>query len=184
LSQDLVTARGQLDTAKAQYAKAVKHQDLVQLVAPEPSVVLSLSKLSVGSVLKQGDTLFTLMPLNAPVEAEIHINPRDIGFVRVGDKCMLRIDAFDFTEHGQAEGRVRWISEGTFSTNSETGQPIQPYYKARCSIDEANFINVPTNFRLMPGMTLTAGLKIGTRSAAMYVLGGLMRGYGEAMREP
>ena len=39
-------------------------------------------------------------------------------------------------------------------------------------------------FRLIPGMTLEADLKVGTRSPAMYVLGGALRGVGEAMREP
>ena len=57
LSQDLVTARNALDTAKAQLEKATKHQDLVRLSATEDSVVLTLAKLSVGSVLKEGDAL-------------------------------------------------------------------------------------------------------------------------------
>ena len=47
-----------------------------------------------------------------------------------------------------------------------------------------HFINTPPNFRLIPGMTLTADIKVGTRSVAMYLLGGLMRGVNEAMREP
>ena len=189
LSQELVTARGQLDTAKAQYEKAAKHQDLVRLSASEPSVVLSLAKVSVGSVLNPGATLLTLMPLNTTLEAEIHIAPRDIGFVRVGDRCRLKIDAFDYSEHGEAAGKVRWISEGTFNVDAsadatDAGRTTDPFYKARCTIDEMHFVGVPDNFRLVPGMTLQAGLKVGSRSAMMYMLGGLMRGIGESMREP
>ena len=41
LSQDLVTARNTLDTAKAQLEKATKHQDLVRLTATEDLVVLT-----------------------------------------------------------------------------------------------------------------------------------------------
>ena len=52
LSQDLVTARNNLDTATAQFEKAEKHQDLVRLTAAEDSIVLTVAKLSVGSVLK------------------------------------------------------------------------------------------------------------------------------------
>jgi hypothetical protein len=51
------------------------------------------------------------------------------------------------------------------------------------SVDVANFRSVPDNFRLIPGMTLEADIKVGTRSVAMYLLGGLLRHYGEAMRE-
>jgi HlyD family secretion protein len=142
-----------------------------------------MAKLSVGSVLKSGDSLLTLMPLNAPIEAEINIAARDIGFVRAGDPCTLKVGAFNFMEHGTAEGKVRWISDNAFIAD-DNGQPVPAYYKARCSVDADHFQNVPANFRLIPGMTLQADLKIGTRSVAMYVLGGTLRVFGEAMREP
>jgi hemolysin D len=37
---------------------------------------------------------------------------------------------------------------------------------------------------LIPGMTLTADVHIGTRSVMAYVIGGALRSVGEAMREP
>jgi hemolysin D len=183
LSQELVTARNNLDTAKSQFEKALRRKDLVRLSATEPSVVLTLAKLSVGSVLKEGDALFTLMPLNTPLEAEARVASRDVGFVRVGDRCTLKIDAFNFVEHGSAEGHVRWISEGAFTVD-ENNQPSEPYYRLRCGVDETHFVNMPPNFRLIPGMTLTADVHVGTRSVAMYLLHGILRGFAEAMREP
>jgi membrane fusion protein, hemolysin D len=183
LSQDLVTARGNLDTAQASLEKAMRHHDLVRLTAAEPSVVLTVAKLSVGSVLKEGDTLFTLMPINAPVEAEIKLSARDIGFVRAGDRCVLKIEAFNYMEHGTADGTIRWISDNAFTTD-DNGQPVEAYYKARCGLDATHFVNVPPKFRLIPGMTLQADVNVGTRSVAMYLLGGLLRGFGESMREP
>src|SRR5260370_19072857 len=128
LSQDLVTARNSLDTARAQLEKATKHQDLVRLNAAEPSVVLTLAKLSVGSVLKEGDTLFTLMPVNTPLEAEIRIASRDVGFIRPGDRCVLKIESFNYMEHGTAEGTVRWISDNAFTLDDD-GKPVEAYYK-------------------------------------------------------
>lgn len=183
LSQDLVTTRNNLDTAKAAYEKAAKHQDLVRLAAAEPSVVLTLAKLSVGSVLKPGDPFITLMPLSTRLRAEIKIVSRDIGFVRAGDSCTMKIDAFNATEHGTAEGTVRWISEGAF-TQSDDGQVVDAYYKAQCSVDATHFHGVPGNFRLIPGMTLTGDITVGTRSTGMYLIGGLLRGIRESMREP
>jgi len=183
LSQDRVAAQNKLDDAKSQYDKALKKQDLVGLNAAEPSVVLTIAKLSVGSVLKGGDPFITLMPLNTPLEAEIKIASRDVGFVQSGDPCVLSIDAFNAAEHGTAEGVVRWISGGAFTTSDE-GQPVDAYYKARCSIDRTNFVNVPVNFQLIPGMTLSGDIKIGTRSVAMYMLSGILRGMGTSMREP
>ena len=88
--------------------------------------MLTVAKLSTGSVLKEGDTLFTLMPLKAPVEAEIHISARDIGFVRAGDRCVLKIQAFNYMEHGTAEGSIGWISDNAFTTD-DNSQPVDAY---------------------------------------------------------
>lgn len=183
LSQDLVTTRNALDTARSNYDKAVKHQDLVRLTATEPSVVLTIAKLSVGSVLKQGDPFLTLMPSNTSLEAEIKIASRDIGFVRAGDHCVMHVDAFNSAEHGTAEGVLKWVSDGAFTTSDE-GQPVEAYYKARCSVDTSRFIEVPANFRLIPGMTLIGDVNVGKRSVAMYLLGGMLRGISSSMREP
>ncbi|MGY4569219.1 HlyD family type I secretion periplasmic adaptor subunit [Bradyrhizobium pachyrhizi] len=183
LSQDLVTTRNNLDTSRASYDKAIKHQDLVRWTAAEPSVVLTLAKLSVGSVLKPGDPFITLMPLKTRLEAEIQVLSRDVGFIRPNDPCTLKVDAFNAAEHGTAQGKIRWISEGAFTTDDD-GKPVDAYYKARCSVDQTNFTNVPKNFRLIPGMTLQGDVNVGTRSVAMYLLSDMLRGMTEAMREP
>jgi HlyD family secretion protein len=182
-SQDHVTTRNKLDDSRSAYQKAAKHQDLVRLTATAPSVVLSIAKLSVGSVLKEGDPFLTLMPLNTPLEAEVRIASRDVGFARPGDNCVLNIDAFNASEHGTAEGKVLWIGDGAFTTNDDN-QVVEAYYKGRCSIDRTEFRGVPANFRLIPGMTLTADVKVGKRSVAMYLLGGMLRGITHSMREP
>ena len=183
VSQELVTARNSLDTARQQMAKASRHQDLVRLEAPDDAVVLKLPKLSVGSVLKEGDPLITLAPLHSPVEAEVHIATREIGFVRPGDSATVKLDPFSFVEHGTASGYVRWISEGAFSQD-DNGSAVDPYYKARIAMTEVKLNAVPDSFRLMPGMTLTADISVGSRSVFMYVLKGVIRSVNEAMREP
>jgi hemolysin D len=183
VSQELLTARNSLDNAREQLAKALKHQDLVRLEAPEDAVILKLAKLSVGSVLKQGDPLINLAPLQSPIEAEVHIAARDVGFVRSGDASTIKLDAFNFVEHGTVEGAVRWISEGAFTVD-DNNNTVDPYYKVRISLTAVQLRNVPASFRLIPGMTLTADVQVGTRSVFMYMIRGLVRGVNEAMREP
>jgi hemolysin D len=183
VSQELVTARNALDNAREQLTKAARHHDLVRLEAPEDAVVLKLAKLSVGSVLKEGDPFITLAPMRSPVEAEVHIMARDVGFCRPGDPVTLKLDPFHFVEHGTAAGTVRSISEGAF-TQDDNGAAVEPYYKARIALGEVRLKAVPDSFRLVPGMTLTADIQVGTRSAFMYIWRGLIRGIGEAMREP
>ena len=183
VSQELVTARNGLDTAQQQLTKAAKHKDLVRLEAPEDAVVLKLAKLSVGSVLKEADPFITLAPLRSPVEAEVHISAREIGFVRPGDSATIKLDPFNFVEHGTASGAVRWISEGAF-TQDDNGNTVDPYYKARIALTKVQLTGVPDSFRLVPGMTLTADINIGSRSVFSYIVRGLIRGVNEAMREP
>jgi hemolysin D len=182
-SQELVTARNQRDTALQQLEKATKHKDLVRLEALDDAVILKMAKLSVGSVLKEGDPLFYLAPLGSPVEAEVHIATRDVGFIRPGDPVMVKLDAFNYIEHGMAEGTLRWISEGSF-TLDDNGGPVDPYYKARVALTNTDLRNVPEGFRMIPGMTLAGDIHVGTRSVFMYITSGAMRGMGEAMREP
>jgi HlyD family secretion protein len=202
-SQELVTARNQRDNAVEQLAKAEKHQSLVRLTAPDDAVVLSMAKLSVGSVLKEGDPFITLAMLRSPMEAEAFIDPRDIGFVRPGDKVTIKFDAFQFVEHGTAEGEVVWISDGTFpggpsagtvptaggalsasTSPSAGGNATSSYYKLHIRFTKVQLRNVPPTFRLIPGMTLAADIHLGKRSLFMYLVRGFVRGFDEAMREP
>jgi HlyD family secretion protein len=183
ISQDLINARNSRDGARSQLEKATKHQDLVRLTAPERSMVLTVAKLSVGSVLKEGDTLLTLAPMNAPVEVELQVASRDVGFVRPGDPVTIKIDAFNFAEHGTADGVVKWISEDAFTTD-DNGVVIPAYYRLRVAITAIKLIDVPSTFRFIPGMTLVGDVKVGTRALGAYLIGAMVHGVGEAMREP
>ena len=183
-SQDLVTARNQRDTALQQLEKASKHRDLVRLTATDDAVVLQMAKLSVGSVIKEGEPLIYLAPLNSPVEAEARITPQDVGFLRVGDPVKVKLDTFNYVEHGMVAGTVRWISEGAFTVDDTNNTPVPAYYKVRIALTDTNLHNVPPGFRLIPGMTLTADIHIGTRSILMYIVTGALRSTQEAMREP
>jgi hemolysin D len=113
----------------------------------------------------------------------VHIATRDVGFIRAGDPVMVKLDAFNYIEHGMAEGTLRWISEGSF-TLDDNGGPVDPYYKARVALTNTDLRNVPEGFRMIPGMTLAGDIHVGTRSVFMYITSGAMRGMGEAMREP
>ena len=182
VSQELVAAQSNRDAAAEQLTKATKHQSLVELTAPEDSMVLKIAKLSPASVLSPSDPLLYLAPLKSPLEAEINIAARDIGFIRVGDDTTIKLSAYDFVDHGTVEGKVKSISEGAFTTD-ENGAPTEAYYKVRVTLGRIALRNVPANFRLVPGITLTGDIHIGTRSLFTYLFNGVIRGYGEPMRE-
>ena len=183
VSQDLLTARANLEAALPQLDAALKHQELVRWTAPEDCIILSVApNLSVGSVVQQSTTIISLMPVRNPVEATVQIASSEIGFVRPGDPATLKIDAFPSTEFGTLEGTVKWVGDNAQSQLG--GQPVPPYFDVGISIERNKLVNVPATTTFLPGMTLAGEIKVGSRSIWDYVMGGLMRGVGQSMREP
>jgi membrane fusion protein, hemolysin D len=189
---DLVNTKSLLGETGQLLTKAKKLSELVDLIAPEDSVVVTVPQLRTGGVATDAQPLFSLMPLNAPIEVAVQINPQDVGFVRTGDTAVIKFSAFKFLEHGVAEGVVRTIGEDTRMTDSgsdlvtaaQPGTQRSPYYEARIRITTLKFHDVPSDFRLMPGMTLMADIVVGHRTIMWYLLGGALRSGSEAMHEP
>jgi HlyD family type I secretion membrane fusion protein len=193
-SAQLVLDRNDLAVTRDSLDKAQELQDLTTLNAPEDAIVVQIGMMSSGSIASGGGALsqnnvqqspmFTLAPLNAPVEAEIWIPTMDSSFIRIGDPVTLKMDAYSYIRHGTVSGVVKSISEGSFTTDNN-GQPTQsPYFKIRVAIKKINLYNVAHDFRLVPGDTLTGDVLVGRRTLLNYLLEGVLRTGAEAMREP
>jgi hemolysin D len=181
---ELVDANNKLDAARQDLAKARRMKDLANLEAPADAVVVKIDeKASPGAVMTQAEPVFTLVPLDAPLEAEVHIDAKDIGFVHVGDPVKIKFAAYRFLEHGTGEGVIKTISQDSFTEDRD--RPVDvPFYRAFISVTAVHLHNVPPNFHLIPGMTLDADVVVGRRTIAWYLIGGALRSGAEAMREP
>jgi hemolysin D len=183
----LVTARNDLNTSTQDSVKADRARDLTRILAPADAVVLKIGTASVGSVVDTqtmaNQPLFTLTPLDGPLEADVDIPAGEIGFVKRGDKVRIKLDAYRFLQHGTAEGEVKTISEGSFTTDSDF-QKTPVHFTARVALDKVQLRNVPKDFRLIPGMTLQGDILIGRRTIMSYLVEGALRTGSEAMREP
>lgn len=186
----LVNARNDLEQSTQLLQKANLANDLSTITSPVDGIVLRVSsKVSVGSVAvapnenNLQEPLVTLVPSDAPLDVQMEVAAKDIGFIRVGDKVQLKLDAFQYTRHGTASGVISSISEGSFTLN-ENGQPVPPYFKVRVQITDAKLRNVPDSFRIMPGMTLVGDILVGRRTILSYLISGVVRTGSEAMREP
>ena len=188
---EMVTARNDLDITRQGLSKAQRMNELIQLTAPQDAVVLKVAKVSQGAVATGGgstqsvaaEPLFTLVPLDSPLQAEVQIPAEDIGFVKAGQHVEIKLDAYRYLEHGTAKGRVKTVSEGSFTTNDD-GQPTTPYFKAIIEITDFHLRKVPSDFRLIPGMTLSGEVLVGKRTILSYLVEGALRTGDEAMREP
>ena len=96
----------------------------------------------------------------------IHIDASDIGFVRPGDPVALKIEPYNYLEHGYIEGHLRVLSADTFTTAGDGNDtPVRPYYKGYVSLDKVKLHDVPKDFALVHGMPVTADLKVGSETA-------------------
>jgi hemolysin D len=191
-SRDLADTRGKLVQAQQNYAKANLHNQLVVLTAPRDAIVLSVEKISVGSVVTSAEPLIRLVPIDAPLSVEADISGIDSGYVRPGDEVRVKFDTLPFLQYGIARGVVRTISADSFSpeaTSQEGGstlpnRPSTLYYRGGISLAEVVLHDTPPGFRLVPGMPVTADVKVGTRSVLAYFIGKILPVAYDSMHEP
>jgi membrane fusion protein, hemolysin D len=194
VSEKLADAASKLSDARESLNKAQLRKQLVELRADRDATVLTVAKVSVGSVLQSGQQFITLVPADAPLEVEANIAGRDDGFVHVGDPVSIKFDTFPFIQYGLAYGTVRTISADSFTAQDDQRNPTgavpvmsnttEPFYRARVTIDRVDLHGTPPDFSLMPGMPTTADIKVGKRTVLQYLLGRALPVASEGMREP
>ncbi len=123
ISDKLSEATGKLSDARELLNKAQLHRQMVELRADRDATVLTVAKVSVGSVLQPGQQFITLVPADAPLEVEANIAGRDDGFVHVGDSVAIKFDTFPYHQYGLAYGTVRIISADSFTAQDEQRNP-------------------------------------------------------------
>ncbi len=196
LAEKLAETTGKLSDARESLNKAQLRRQLVELRADRDATVLSIGKISVGSVVTAGQQMFSLVPSDAPLEVEINISGAESGYVHLQDPVAVKFDTFPYSQYGMAHGVVRVISPDSFTQQDEqrnptgsvpmppTGSATGIWYRARVSLDEVKLHDIPKGFHLMPGMAVTADILVGKRSIMGYLFGKFAPLATEAMREP
>jgi HlyD family secretion protein len=193
-SQRLTEARRKLSDAREELSKAALRRQLVELRAEQDGIVMSVAKVSVGSVLQSGQQFITLVPAEARIEVEANVAGQSHGFIHVGAPAAIKFNTFPFAQYGMAEGAVRVISPTSFTSQEEQRNPagavavssssVDPFYRVRISIDRVALRNVPVDFHVVPGMPVTVDIKVGERTVFEYLMGNVVPVIREGMREP
>ncbi len=182
--EEMLSVTRERDAVKEQLQKADKRHTLVVLKAPVDGVVLEIAKLSPGSIVKEAETFFTLVPLNVVMEAEVRIDAADIGYIKLGDPVRIKLDAYPFQKHGMLDGTVRTLSEDAFKRESAEKGAADSYYMGRVTLKSLALKSLAESARLLPGMTLSGEVVVGQRSVMSYLAWPLTKGMTEAAREP
>ena len=188
LLEDLGKARSEAANVTEGLNKARRLGELVSLTAPADAIVLDVAKRSVGSVVQAAEPIVTMVSTESDLVAEIMIPASDVGYTTVGDDVTLKVDAFSWQKHGAMTGFLRSIGRdslsaaGAGSTLPSGGQPI--YHRAQVVLTHQRLENLPNGAHVIPGMTLSADIKVGKRRLVSYFLEPITRGFRESLREP
>lgn len=145
-----------------------KHEDRVdRLVVRSPirGIVHELAQKTPGEVVKPGDLVARVVPLDASVVAEVRVDPKDVGHIKAGDRVEVKLSTFDPNVFGVVMGRVDVVSASTFK--NEDGEP---YYKVIIALDQRTVGEGKRRRQIQPGMVVEANIITGSKSLVKYLL--------------
>ncbi|EHH1188518.1 HlyD family type I secretion periplasmic adaptor subunit [Vibrio vulnificus] len=177
-------ARGQLNEVVAEFARLQESQSAIadqlrrtEILSPVDGTVKDVLIRSIGGVVRPGEPIMELVPLDSRLIVEARIAPQDIAYVKVGLEATVKFTAYDFVIYGGQKGKVVYVSADSLKT--EEGDP---YYRAHIELmaDDAS----QQNFRIIPGMQAMVDILSGEKTVLSYWLKPLLRAKETALREP
>ncbi len=136
----------------------------LQIRSPIDGVVMNLPQTAVGAVVGPGGVVAEVVPLGQEILMDVMVAPRDIGFVKIGQRAYVKIDSFDSARFGAVEGKVKSVAP----TSTRPKQDGQPFYKVEIVLRSPFVGN--SSHRLIPGMTGEADIATGSKSVMQFLL--------------
>ncbi len=178
IAEDAAKVEGELAETREAVARAEDRVRRLTVRSPVRGIVKGLQTETLGGVVAPGSTLMEIIPSGVAPLVEARVQPRDIGFVRVGQTVDVKVMAYDYTRFGAAPGRIETISATTFQ--DEKGVP---YYRARITLAGDHLPGDPARTQILPGMTVIADIQTGSKTVLSYLLKPIVRATSEALRE-
>ncbi|MDE3122924.1 MAG: HlyD family type I secretion periplasmic adaptor subunit, partial [Paracoccaceae bacterium] len=98
------------DDAHEQLVKAENKLARLTLTSPIDGVVQELAVTTLGQVVTTGQQLMLISPEGSSLRVVALVKNDDIGFIRLGQSAIVKVDAFPFTRFGTLHGKVRQIA--------------------------------------------------------------------------
>jgi hemolysin D len=166
--------------------KGSQHVQLAHMVSPVTGTVQQLAVHTAGGVVTPAQALLVVIPDRAQVIAEVELENKDVGFVRVGQRAAIKLETFPFTRYGTVDATVTTLSADAVVDDkrpkNEAGQ-APTYFPARLTLSVGEIDIDGRMIRLSPGMNVTAEIKTGKRSVIDYLISPLKQHLNESVRE-
>ena len=153
-----------------------------ELRAPVNGIVKNLAVTTVGGVVRPGEVLLEILPLDDSLIVEVEIPPSEIAFVNLGMPATIKMDAYDYTIFGDLEGELVYLSPDTLLKQTDAGST--PFYRAQVQTVGKRFSKRPNfEFDIIPGMTASVEIKTGSNTVLNYLTKPLTKTLAESFSE-
>ena len=130
-----------------------------------------------GSVVKQGDALAILVPLDQKLIVQGQLQVKDRGYVEVGQSAKIKLASSEAFTYLPIEAKLISISP-----DAVQGQTMS-YYEIELELDSQIFANGDMQYQLVPGIQVHVFVLTGERTILSYVTTPFHNGIGMALQE-
>lgn len=123
--------------------------------APTSGIVFD-PEARVDGVINAGERILSIVPQSG-LFAEVFVSNKDIGFVKIGQKAKVRVDAFPFTRYGELNAFVTSIAADALSPD-ETSSIYR--FPIKLNLEASHLMSDDIKIPLKPGMSITTNLKL------------------------
>lgn len=146
--------------------------------SPVNGIVSKLYIHTVSGVIKPGENIAEIVPIEDSLIAEVKVKPSDVAFLRPGLRAMVKVTAYDFSIYGGLTGQVEQISADT-----ETDERGNSWYLVRIKTDKNHLGTDARPLRIIVGMVVSADIITGKKSVLDYLLKPILKVKQAALRE-
>jgi adhesin transport system membrane fusion protein len=173
----------ELATLRQNLKASTDQLDRTLLTSPMRGVVNNLSVTTIGGVVRPGEEILQIIPLDEELIVEPRVLPENIAGVRVGQAATIKLSAYDYTIFGTLRGTVAFVSADTFKDPRARAADGDPHYKVTLRVDRDGLTDRQARMEIRPGMQASVELHTGEKTVLQYLLKPLYKSR-EALREP
>lgn len=171
-------AQRRIATLAQELNKAEQRHRLKVLTSPVDGTVQQLAIHTQGGVVTPAQTLMVIVPTGQPVEVEVKVENKDIGFVYPGQAVEVKVETFTFTKYGVVPGVVQSVSDDAIE-DERRGL----LYSARIRLDNEVLRVGDKKLPLTAGMAVRAEVIVDRRRVISFFLSPLQRHVKESLKE-
>lgn len=139
------------------------------LVAPMRGVVNKIGITTIGGVVRPGEEILQIIPLDEELYVDAKVKPRDIAAVRQGQSAVVKLSAYDYTIWGSLRGEVTFVSADTFKDDRSRALDGDPHYIVTLKVDLSQLSPRQQGLEIRPGMQADVELETGGKTILTYL---------------